>query len=155
MSIWDAFEEMVEEEARRLAKRTAEGMEEMTEEERERVLKVYAEAQKGLVEVGKLLGEGAGFVLSEETLTIAARLALIAFDALVKLTAAGVRAGYDEKLALAITMTYLFDQPLLTSIAIVFRASTLLPEDFVRELESKRGAREGGWRRKKGKNPPK
>jgi hypothetical protein len=114
-----------------------------TREELEQVRRTYTAAEDALVEVGKLLRDKQGYVVSESAMRIAAQIALIAFQNLLQTTALGVRAGYDEKFTLAVATTYLFDAPMLASIAVVFRATEMFSGRGGEDVVGKR-REEGG-----------
>jgi len=153
VSAWDVFDRMVEEEAKRLAKQTAEGVEEMTESEKEKLVKVYVDAHNSLVEVGRFTRDARGFVVSDDALADAARFTIIAFDALIKLAAAGVRAGLDERAALVFAATYLFNEPLLASIAVVNKTIQYLPESVKKDMAKRLEKKEKEERKRRKGNP--
>ncbi len=155
MSDWDAFERALDEQARLLARKAAESTKEADEEELEQVRRTYYAAEDALVEVGKLLRDKQGYVVSENAMRIAARIALIAFQNLLQTTALGVRAGYDEKFTLAVATTYLFDAPMLASIAVVFRATEMFSDEMVKMWSESAAKKEGEGRKKRKGNPPK
>jgi hypothetical protein len=155
VSGWDAFERVLDEQARLLARRAAESAKGADEEEVEQVRRTYYAAEDALVEVGRLLRDKQGYVVSESAMRIAAQIALIAFQNLLQTTALGVRAGYDEKFILAVATTYLFDAPMLASIAVVFRAMEVLPDEVVKMWSESAAEKKGEGRKKRKGNPPK
>jgi hypothetical protein len=155
VSGWDAFERALDEHARLLARKAAESTKEADKEELEQVRRTYTAAEDALVEVGKLLRDKQGYVVSENAMRIAAQIALIAFQNLLQTTALGVRVGYDEKFTLAVATTYLFDAPMLASIAVVFRATEMFPDEVVKMWWESAAEKGGEVRKKRKGNPPK